>query len=84
MNFFKILPKDNFIKKRLHHKCFAMNIPKVLGTEHLSFLQKLAEFHYHKKFETSPWWLLIVCMVERSPSGLSITGDIKIYQGHPI
>ena len=54
MNFFKILPKDNFIKKRLHHKCFAMNIPKVLGTEHLSFLQKLAEFHYHKKFETSP------------------------------
>ena len=34
MKFFKVLPKERetFIKKRLQHRCFPVNIPNVLGT----------------------------------------------------
>ena len=44
-----------------------------LPQEHLLFLQNLLDFDD-----------LSVCVDERSPCGLSVTGDIKIYQCHVI
>ena len=48
--------------------------------EHLSFLQNFIITKYLKQEVDD----LSVCVDERSPCGLSITGDIKIYQCHVI
>ena len=52
-----------------------------LPREHLSFLQNFIIKKYLKQEVDDD---LSVCMDERSPCGLSITGDIKIYQCHVI
>ena len=52
-----------------------------LRQEHLSFLQKFFITKYLKQEVDDD---LSVCMYERSPCGLSVTGDIKIYQCHVI
>ena len=55
-----------------------------LPREHLSFLQNLLNFiitkYLKKEFDDD----LTVGVDERSPCGLSVTGDIKIYQCHVI
>ena len=55
-----------------------------LPREHLSFLQNLLNFiitkYLKKEFDDD----LTVRVDERSPCGLSVTGDIKIYQCHVI
>ena len=55
-----------------------------LPQEHLSFLQNLLNFiitkYLKKEFDDD----LSVGVDERSPYGLSVTGDIKIYQCHVI
>ena len=54
-------------------------------TRAFAFLAKFAGFYYHKIFEArSRYDGLSVCMDECRPCGLSITGDIKIYQCHVI
>ena len=50
-----------------------------LPQEYLSFLQNFIITKYLKQEVDDD---LSVCMDERSPCGLSITGDIKIYQCH--
>ena len=50
-----------------------------LPQEHLSFLQNLLNFIITKYLKKEVDDDLNVCMDERSPCGLSITGDIKIY-----
>ena len=52
-----------------------------LTQEHLSFLQNFIITKYLKQEVDDD---LSVCMDERSPCGLSVTGDIKIYQCHVI
>ena len=52
-----------------------------LALEHLSFLQNFIITKYLKQEVDDD---LSVCVDERSPCGLSITGDIKIYQCHVI
>ena len=52
-----------------------------LPQEHLSFLQNFIITKYLKQEVDDD---LSVCLDERSSSGLSITGDIKIYQCHVI
>ena len=49
-----------------------------ITTRAFAFLAKFLEFYYYKIFDDD----LSLCVVERSPCGLSITGDIKIYQCH--
>ena len=55
-----------------------------LPREHLSFLQNLQNLiitkYLKKEFDND----LTVSMDEHSPCGLSVTGDIKIYQCHVI
>ena len=51
-----------------------------LPQEHLSFLQNLLNFIITKYLKQEVDDDLSVCVDERSPCGLSITGDIKIYQ----
>ena len=55
-----------------------------LPQEHLPFLQNLLNFiitkYLKKEFDDD----LTVRVDERSPCGLSVTGDIKIYQCHVI
>ena len=53
-----------------------------LPSEHLSFWQNLLNFVITKYLKQEVDDDLSVCVDERSPSGLSITGDIKIYQYH--
>ena len=53
-----------------------------LSQEHMSFLQNLLNFIITKYLKQEVDDDLSVCMDERSPCGLSITGDIKIYQCH--
>ena len=53
-----------------------------LRQEHLSFLQNLLNFVITKYLKQEVDNDLSLCVVERSPCGLSITGDIKIYQCH--
>ena len=48
--------------------------------EHLSFLQNFIITKYLKEEVDD----LSICMDKRSPYGLSMTGDIKIYQYHVI
>ena len=50
-----------------------------LPQEYLSFLQNFIITKYLKQEVDDD---LSVCMDKRSPCGLSITGDIKIYQCH--
>ena len=52
-----------------------------LPRQHLFFLQNFIITKYWKQEVDDD---LSVCMDERSPCGLSITGDIKIYQCHVI
>ena len=52
-----------------------------LPQEYLSFLQNFIITKYLKQEVDDD---LSNCMDERSPCGLSITGDIKIYQCHVI
>ena len=52
-----------------------------LPQEYLSFLQNFIITKYLKQEVDDD---LSVCMDERSPCGLSVTGDIKIYQCHVI
>ena len=51
-----------------------------LPQEHLSFLQNLLNFIITNYLKQEVDDNLSVCVDESSPSGLSITGDIKIYQ----
>ena len=51
-----------------------------LPQEHLSFLQNFITKYLKQEVDDD----LSVCLDERSSSGLSITGDIKIYQCHVI
>ena len=53
-----------------------------LPQEHLSFLQNLLNFIITKYLKQEVDDDLSLCVVERSPCGLSITGGIKIYQCH--
>ena len=53
-----------------------------LPQEHLSFLQNFLNFVITKYLKQEVNDDLSLCVVERSPCGLSITGDIKIYQCH--
>ena len=55
-----------------------------LPQEHLSFLQNLLNFIITKYLKQEVDDDLSVCVDERSPCGLSITRDIKIYQCHVI
>ena len=55
-----------------------------LPQEHLSFLQNLLNFIITKYLKQEVDDDLSVCVDEHSPCGLSITGDIKIYQCHVI
>ena len=48
--------------------------------EHLSFLQHLLNFIIAKYLKQEADDDLSVCVDEYSPCGLSMTGDIKIYQ----
>ena len=52
-----------------------------LPQEHLSFLQNFIITKYLKQEVDGDQ---SVCLDEHSPCGLSITGDIKIYQCHVI
>ena len=53
-----------------------------LPQEHLSFLQNLLNFIITKYLKEEVDNDINVCVDEHSPCGLSITGDIKIYQCH--
>ena len=53
-----------------------------LSWEHLSILQNLLNFSITKYFKQDVNFDLNLCMVEHSHCGLSITGDLKIYQCH--
>ena len=55
-----------------------------LPQEHLSFLQNLLNFIITKYLKEEVDNDINVCVDEHSPCGLSITGDIKIYQCHVI
>ena len=55
-----------------------------LPRETLSFLQNLLNFIITKYLKQEVDDDLSVCVDEHSPCGLSITGDIKIYQCHMI
>ena len=55
-----------------------------LPQEHLPFLQNLLNFIITKYLKQEVNDDLSICMDERSPYGLSITGDIKTYQCHMI
>ena len=51
-----------------------------LPQEHLSFLQNLLDFIITKYLKQEVDENLTVCVDKHSPCGLSMTGDIKIYQ----
>ena len=53
-----------------------------LPQEHLPFFQNFLNFIITKYLKQEVNDDLSLCMVERSPCDLSITGDIKIYQYH--
>ena len=55
-----------------------------LPGEHLSFLQSFLLFIVTKYLKQEDDDDLSICMEERIHCGLSITGDIKIYQCHMI
>ena len=51
-----------------------------LPQEHLPFLQNFLNFIITKYLKQDVDDDLNLCVVKRNPCGLSITGDIKIYQ----
>ena len=53
-----------------------------LPLEHLSFLQNLLIFIITKYLKQEVDDNLSICIDEHNPCGLSITGDIKMYQCH--
>ena len=55
-----------------------------LPPENLSFLQNLLNFIITKYIKQEVHDNINVCADERSPHGLSIIGDTKIYQCHMI
>ena len=55
-----------------------------LPQEHLLFLQNLLNFIITKYLKQEVDDDLSVCVNGRSPCGLSLTGDVKIYQSHVI
>ena len=55
-----------------------------LPQEHLSFLQNLLNFVITKYLKQDIDDNLSICVEKRSHCGLSISGDIKIYQCHMI
>ena len=55
-----------------------------LPQQHLSYLQNLLNFIITKYLKKEVDDDRNVCVDERSPCGLSITGDKKIYQCHVI
>ena len=55
-----------------------------LPQENLPFLQNLMNFIITKYLKQEVDDNLNICMDERCPCGLSIAGDIKIYQCHVI
>ena len=55
-----------------------------LPRDHLSFLQNLLNFIIRKYLKKEFNGDLRVGVDERSPCGLSVTGDIKIYHCHMI
>ena len=63
------------------YKCKSLQTGQ-LPQEHLPFLQNLLNFIIPKYFKQEVDDDLSVCVDERSSYGLSITGDIKIYQCH--
>ena len=63
------------------YKCKSLQTGQ-LPQEHLPFLQNLLNFIIPKYFKQEVDDDLSVCVDERSPYGLPITGDIKIYQCH--
>ena len=65
------------------YKSKSLQIGK-LPREHLSFLQNLLNFIIAKYLKQEVDDDLSVCVDERRPCGLSITGDRKIYQCHVI
>ena len=60
------------------YKCQSLQAGQ-LPQEHLSFLQNLLNFIITKYLKQEVDDNLSACVDERSPCGLSITGDIKIY-----
>ena len=62
------------------YKCKSWQVGQ-LPWEHLSFLQNLLGF-ITKYFKQEVDDKLKVCLDERSPRGIFITGDMKIYQYH--
>ena len=61
------------------YKCKSLQAVQ-LPQENLSFLQNIITKYLKEKVDDN----LSVCIDEHSPCGLSITGDIKIYQCHVI
>ena len=53
-----------------------------LPQDHLSFLQNFLNFIITRYFKQEVDDDLSLCVVKGSPCGLSVTGDIKIYQFH--
>ena len=87
--------RKNFFKKKVSWEiAFELNSlfhvqiqePKSMSTTTRAFvfLAKFLKFYYRKIFETRSRWRPSLCMVECSHCGLSITGDIKIYQCYVI
>ena len=55
-----------------------------LSHKHLSFLQNLLDFIITKYLKQDTDDDLSICVDERSPCSLSVSGEIKIYQCHAI
>ena len=85
--------RKNFLKRKLVKRlplnelaCFlykykSLQVCQQPG-EHLSFSQNFLNFIVTKYLKAEDNDNVSLCMVERSPCGPSITGDIKIYQCH--
>ena len=90
-----LVSEKNFKKRKLverlpllwltcfKHKYKSLQTGELPG-EHLSFLQNLLNFIITKYLKQEVDDDLNFCVDERSPCGLAITGDIKIYECHVI
>ena len=87
--------RKEFLKEKAEGEiAFALiNLPQVqiqdpasgsTTTKEFVFLEKFAEFYYHKILEARSRWRLKHFRVWRNPCDLSVTGDIKIFQFHVI
>ena len=63
-----------------HVQIQSLQVGQQLPQEHLPFLRNLLNFIITKYLKQEVDDSLSLCMDEHSPCGLSITGDIKIYQ----